>query len=104
MDEPTNHLDVKNQFDVLAVPRSLGVTAVIALHDLNLAAGYCDRILLLASGRVVTVGTPAEVLRPEILEPVYGVAATVHLDGDPGKPFVRFRRPEVAHLPVSGSH
>lgn len=93
MDEPTNHLDVRNQFDVLALPRTLGVTAVIALHDLNLAAEYCDRMLLLDAGRVIALGSPAQVLEPEVLEAVYGVAASVTIDGDSGHPFVRFRRP-----------
>lgn len=62
LDEPTNHLDIRHQFDALALPRRLGVTAVIALHDLNLAAHYCDRICVMHGGRLVGSGPPAEVL------------------------------------------
>ena len=78
LDEPTNHLDVRYQHEVLDLVRTLaaanGRTVIVVLHDLNLAAQYCDRILLLAGGRVVASGTPAEVLAPEYLEPVYGVS------------------------------
>ena len=78
LDEPTNHLDVRYQHEVLDLVRTLaaanGRTVIVVLHDLNLAARYCDRILLLAAGRVVASGTPAEVLAPEYLEPVYGVS------------------------------
>lgn len=78
LDEPTNHLDVRYQHEVLDLVRTLaaenGRTVIVVLHDLNLAARYCDRILLLASGRVMAAGTPDEVLAPEHLEPVYGVS------------------------------
>lgn len=77
LDEPTNHLDIRHQFDALALPRRLGVTAVVALHDLNLAAHYCDVIHVLDRGRSVCAGPPAEVLTPELLAQVYGVVGTV---------------------------
>ena len=78
LDEPTNHLDVRYQHEVLGLVRSLAVerhhTVAVVLHDLNLAAAYCDRLLLLDGGRVAAAGTADEVLVPEVLEPVYGVA------------------------------
>ncbi|MGW5049570.1 ABC transporter ATP-binding protein [Actinokineospora sp. NPDC004072] len=77
MDEPTNHLDLRHQFAALALPRALGVTAVIALHDLNLAAHYCDQVVLLDGGRLHRAGPPADVLTPETLAAVYGVRASV---------------------------
>ncbi|MGI5169028.1 ABC transporter ATP-binding protein [Spirillospora sp. CA-253888] len=77
LDEPTNHLDLRHQFAALRLVRRLGVTAVVALHDLNLAAAFCDRIVVLDGGRVVASGTPAEVLTPALLAEVYGVAAEV---------------------------
>lgn len=58
LDEPTNHLDLRHQLDALRLVRRIGVTAVIALHDLNLAASFCDRICVLDGGRVVATGTP----------------------------------------------
>ncbi|TFD63250.1 ABC transporter ATP-binding protein [Cryobacterium suzukii] len=73
LDEPTNHLDVSAQLSLLRQVRELGVTAIMALHDLNLAAAYCDEILLLDGGRLVATGTPDEVLTPEIIGEVYGV-------------------------------
>jgi iron complex transport system ATP-binding protein len=55
LDEPTNHLDLRHQADALRLVRRLGVTAVIALHDLNLAAACCDRLCVLDGGRLVAV-------------------------------------------------
>ena len=76
LDEPTNHLDVRYQHEVLALVRSLSVTTVVVLHDLNLAARYCDRLFLLDAGRLVAAGTPEEVLRPDVVEPVYRIGVT----------------------------
>jgi iron complex transport system ATP-binding protein len=75
LDEPTDHLDVQHQLDLLDLVVSLPVTAVIALHDLNLGAMYCDRLLVLREGRAVAEGTPAEILTPTLIEQVYGVSA-----------------------------
>ncbi|MFB8003313.1 ABC transporter ATP-binding protein [Nocardia sp. NPDC056000] len=73
LDEPTNHLDIHYQHELLSLLAELAATTVIVLHDLNLAARYCDRIVLLDSGRVVAAGAVDDVLTPRILEPVYGV-------------------------------
>ncbi|MFD5405452.1 ABC transporter ATP-binding protein [Streptomyces griseorubiginosus] len=91
LDEPTNHLDIQHQLDLLTLVVSLPVTTVIALHDLNLAAMYCDRLLVLREGRAVAEGTPAEVLTPALIEQVYGVRAEV--THDPGHPAIRFLLP-----------
>ncbi|GAA4799849.1 ABC transporter ATP-binding protein [Streptomyces ziwulingensis] len=93
LDEPTNHLDIQHQLDLLELVVSLPVTTVIALHDLNLAAMYCDRLLVLREGRAVAEGTPGEVLTPALIEEVYGVRAEV-TDG-PGHPVIRFLRREA---------
>ncbi|MBE1535583.1 ABC transporter ATP-binding protein [Actinomadura algeriensis] len=77
LDEPTNHLDLRHQIDALRLVGRLGVTAVIALHDLNLAAAHCDRICVLDGGRLVAAGAPGEVLTPELLAEVYRVDAEV---------------------------
>jgi iron complex transport system ATP-binding protein len=82
LDEPTNHLDVHHQHEVLALVRTLRVPTVVVLHDLNLAARYCDHVVLLDRGSVVRAGTPAEVLVPEVLEPVYRVVVRVLDDDD----------------------
>lgn len=73
LDEPTNHLDIRYQHEVLQLVSRLDVTTVVVLHDLNLAARYCDELVLLDGGRVAAAGTPDDVLRPEVLEPVYRI-------------------------------
>ena len=74
LDEPTNHLDIRYQHEVLQLVRTLGVTTVVVLHDLNLAARYCDQLVLLERGQVAASGSIDAVLSPSVLEPVYGVA------------------------------
>ncbi|GGP47120.1 ABC transporter ATP-binding protein [Saccharothrix coeruleofusca] len=77
LDEPTNHLDIHHQLAVLRLVRGLGVTVLAVLHDLNLAAAHCDRVHVLARGRVVASGTPADVLTPDLVADVFGVRAHV---------------------------
>ena len=97
LDEPTNHLDIRYQHELLRLVQTLAhdsdTTAVVVLHDLNLAARYCDDVLLLGEGGPVAHGTASEVLRPELLEPVYGIGVQrLDLDGEihllfhPGEP------------------
>jgi iron complex transport system ATP-binding protein len=70
LDEPTNHLDIHHQLQVLELVRSLGVTVVASLHDLNLVHGFADDLLVLAGGRAVAFGATADVLlRPGEIEP-----------------------------------
>ncbi|MGD9794333.1 MAG: ABC transporter ATP-binding protein [Acidimicrobiia bacterium] len=77
LDEPTNHLDIQHQLELLEIVRRLGITVIAALHDLNLAARYSDRVCVLSGGRVVGFGAPAEVLTVEVISSVFRVAATV---------------------------
>ncbi len=77
LDEPTNHLDVHYQLELLSLVRDLKVTTLAALHDLNLAAQYCDRIFMLEAGRIVASGTPREVFEPARIAAVYRVQADV---------------------------
>ncbi len=77
LDEPTNHLDIKYQLDVLDIVKSLGCTTLCALHDLNLAAQYCDRIYILYKGRIVEEGTPEEVITEDMIQRIYGTKASV---------------------------
>ncbi|MGW0826892.1 ABC transporter ATP-binding protein [Streptomyces sp. NPDC002845] len=88
LDEPTNHLDIQHQLDLLNLVTGLPVTSVIALHDLNLAALYCDALVVLREGRVVARGTPRDVLTEELIAEVYGVRADVSCPGD--RPHVRY--------------
>ncbi|MFE0028578.1 ABC transporter ATP-binding protein [Amycolatopsis sp. NPDC059021] len=77
LDEPTNHLDIRHQLELLDLLGTLDVTCVVALHDLNLAARYCDHIVILERGHVVDAGTPETVLTAELIESVYGVDALI---------------------------
>lgn len=88
LDEPTNHLDVTHQLDLLRTVGRLGVTCVVALHDLTLAAAHCDRLALLDGGRLVALGTPAQVLTPERVEATYRVACDLLTHPRTGRPLV----------------
>ncbi|GHC66148.1 ABC transporter ATP-binding protein [Streptomyces flavofungini] len=96
LDEPTNHLDIQHQLDLLNLIAALPVTTVIALHDLNLAAMFCDEILVLKEGRAYAHGTPSEVVTEGLIAEVYGVRARVMPPADPDDPLdhpsVRFLR------------
>ena len=83
MDEPTANLDILHQLKVLDLVRQLvadGLTAIAAIHDLNVAARYCDRLVLLNGGRVLAVGSPEEVLTPETIESAFDVHSAVYRD------------------------
>jgi iron complex transport system ATP-binding protein len=81
LDEPTNHLDVRAQLELLELVTDLGLTTVAAMHDLNLAVVYCHRLAVISGGRIIATGPPTDVLTPELVEAVFGVAA--HLDHHP---------------------
>ncbi|MDX6758680.1 ABC transporter ATP-binding protein [Streptomyces sp. F8] len=77
LDEPTNHLDIRHQLELLDLLTTLDVTCVVALHDLNLAARYCDHVVVLDHGQVAAAGTPEAVLAPDLIRSVYGVDVLV---------------------------
>lgn len=89
LDEPTNHLDIQHQHDLLHLVRGLAVTSVVALHDLNLAAMYCDHVVVLRQGRVIAAGAPRDVLTETLIADVYGVRAEVTDPDADGRPHVR---------------
>ncbi len=97
LDEPTTHLDIQHQIEVLDLIRSLcaeeGLTVLIVLHDLNLAAQYCDRLLLLHRGRLVADGLPAQVITEAHLAATYGAAVRVHAHPETGRPVVTLPAP-----------
>lgn len=90
LDEPTNHLDVGHQLEVLGLIRSLRVSTLAALHDLNLAALFCDRLYVLHGGEIFASGFPEEVLTPRLIREVYGVASEVGVHPATGKPHIIF--------------
>ena len=82
LDEPTNHLDIQYQLQMMELVRGLGRTVLAAVHDLNIAALYCDALVALKDGEVVGSGPPRSLLTPGFLRSVYGVEAKVVTDGD----------------------
>lgn len=90
LDEPTNHLDIRHQLDVLGALRRLPATVLVALHDLNLAAYYCDRLYVLCDGKVTAAGPPADILTSQLLSEVYGVTSEVTIHPRTGAPQVTF--------------
>lgn len=84
LDEPTSNLDVHHQMQVMDLVRDLvahqNITAVIAIHDLSLAARYCDELILLHNGWQICAGDPREVLRPENIAPVFEVESCLYHD------------------------
>jgi iron complex transport system ATP-binding protein len=92
LDEPTAHLDLRHQDVVLKLVRRLakedGLAVLITLHDLNLVARFCDRVVLLSDGGVRKQGRPADVLTPEELAAVYGIAIHVMPHPIHGTPLV----------------
>lgn len=90
LDEPTSNLDIRHQLDVMHVIKSLvserGISAVMAIHDLNLASGYADRVVVLNGGRIVAAGDPVSVFTPEIIAHTYGVEAKINNDN--GRPYI----------------
>lgn len=96
LDEPTNHLDVRYQIEVLKLVKSLGISVVTTIHDLNLAAAFCDDVLLLEHGKVAAFGSPKEVLSPRRISRVYGVDSQVDNHPQGKHPRITFRYGEVA--------
>ncbi|WP_370679502.1 ABC transporter ATP-binding protein [Comamonas sp. GB3 AK4-5] len=90
LDEPTNHLDVRHQFELMNLIRSLGLTTLAALHELQMAAHYCDRLYLLQGGALVAQGTPAQVLTADTIAQVYGVRALVSTSPRTGKLLIEY--------------
>ncbi len=90
LDEPTSFLDIKHQIEIYDLIKGLslgnGLTIVGVSHDINMAAQYCDRIILLSNGRVYKVGTPEEVITWENIEGVYGCIVLVDKNPVTGKP------------------
>jgi iron complex transport system ATP-binding protein len=94
LDEPTNNLDLSHQHGTLQVARSFAIqgAAVFAiLHDLNLAAQYADRIMVMVDGESLTTGTPHEVITPQTIEAAFGIPVTV-------MPHPNFNRPLVVAM------
>ena len=90
LDEPTNHLDIKYQLQLMDIVKGLNRTVISAIHDLNIAAMYCDWLYVMYRGEILAKGTPKDVLTPELIRKVYEVDADVFTD-DWGIPRILYR-------------
>ncbi|MCH1929726.1 ABC transporter ATP-binding protein [Shewanella sp. A25] len=90
LDEPTNHLDVRYQIQILTLVRSLGISVIASIHDLNLASALCDSLLLLDKGEVVAKGAPKQVLTEASIDEVFGVKARVMPHPENGNPQINY--------------
>jgi iron complex transport system ATP-binding protein len=95
LDEPTNHLDIGHQISLLELVRQLKLTVTAALHDLNHAAMFCDRIAVMQRGQIVALGKPRDVFDPVLIRDVFGVEVDVEHEGDEGC-FIRYKRAHVS--------
>ena len=95
LDEPTSNLDIRHQLEVMdimkGIVKSKGISAIVAIHDLNLASRYADRLLMLNDGRIFAAGDPESVLTVENIRHAYDVEALVKSDG--GRPYIIPVRP-----------
>jgi len=92
LDEPTNHLDIRYQVEILELVTGLGVTVLAALHDLSLAAMFCDTVHLLDGGRIVAGGKPESVITPATVRQAYGADVLVISHPETGTPHLIPRR------------
>lgn len=91
LDEPTAALDLRHQVGLLDRVKARtreGAAALVVLHDLTLAADFADEVLVMSEGRIVATGSPAEVIRPELLSQVYGVEVVTVAHPVTGRPIV----------------
>ncbi|EKK5269587.1 ABC transporter ATP-binding protein [Cronobacter dublinensis] len=90
LDEPTNHLDIHHQMHLMRLISQLPVTSIVALHDLNHAAMFCDALIVMQHGQVVASGTPDEVLTEAMLREVFKVDARIEISPHHGKKHIHF--------------
>ena len=102
LDEPTNHLDIRHQLELMALIGSLQMTTIVALHDLNLAANYCDELLLLNHGEVVAAGNAGTVLTPAHIRDVYGVDVSIARSPHTGYHIAWHRQAATPRLKLTG--
>lgn len=82
LDEPTNHLDIRYQLELMDLVCGLDRTVIAALHDLNLAALYCDRLIAIKDGKILGAGAPDVLLTPDLIRRLYDVDALVRREQD----------------------
>ncbi|WP_394129062.1 ABC transporter ATP-binding protein [Shewanella maritima] len=90
LDEPTNHLDIRYQIQILELVKSLGITVIASIHDLNLASAMCDQLLLLKQGTLKVTGEPEQVLTETQISQVFDVCCQVTPHPQHGNPCIQY--------------
>lgn len=102
LDEPTTYLDIRHQVQFMELvagwQREAGLTVISVMHDLNLAALYCDQLLVLHQGRVVAEGTPEQIINSEMIESVFHVKSHIVTHPDQGEPQLLLRKTDRANV------
>jgi iron complex transport system ATP-binding protein len=80
LDEPTNHLDITHQLQLMRLVKQLDVTVISAIHDLNIAAMFCDRLYVLKDGEIITSGKTEDILTRELIYDIYNVETEIVKD------------------------
>ena len=90
LDEPTNHLDIHHQMQLMKLISELPVTSIVAIHDLNHAAMFCDALIVMQQGQVIAMGTPQEILTETLLWDVFRVKTRVETSAYHGKKHIHY--------------
>jgi iron complex transport system ATP-binding protein len=91
LDEPTNHLDIGYQLLIMDIIQAQRETTIFAsIHDMNIAAEYCNRIIAMKHGAIIAVGTPLEVLTVDLIRDLFQVHAKIGYDEESGSPRISF--------------
>lgn len=99
LDEPTNHLDIQHQVSLMRLVAALPITSIIALHDLNHAAMFCDALIVMQQGKIVAYGSPTDVLTEALLRDVFRVEARVTASPFHAGPHIHILREVVRGIP-----
>lgn len=92
LDEPTNHLDIQHQMSLLKLVSGLPITSIIALHDLNHAAMFCDELIVMKDGTIVATGIPEDVINERLLRDVFCIEARVETSPHSCRPHIHYLR------------
>ena len=103
LDEPTNHLDIRYQVEILELVSALGVTVLAAIHDLSLAALFCDTVHLITGGKLVAGGPPESVITPDMVRLAYGTDVLVIEHPETGTPHLIPRRARSTNPAAPGT-
>lgn len=97
LDEPTNHLDIGYQYQIMSILKSQNLTVFSSIHDLNIAACYCDRVVLMKAGKIVDIGTPWETLTTGKIKLLFGVEAQITTNNVTSRPNIVFAPSDLRH-------